>query len=279
MIWDLDVPQNSLQAYVGAGEGIHTYIQDTKVAISDRMKCNNGTFDEHKVCQAGEDGSHIPSETTFTYISTWDLRLEIVEGAAQKPGTLHYITEPLDRKGLYVVNNSNVMERAAVLDHSQLTGLLEPLAHADLLRTDAGNGMEVDIHLIDSGAMNITEYGVDAGSPIEPAHVDLSWYNAHGADSIISRHVPNGHLTIANDRLNGAQVYDGYQGTHTFTDGLGKLFGWPKIRAARSYYRLRMYKGTGDSVIFIPATSASGGSGGVSFYLWYGTVYEDCSLL
>lgn len=276
MIWDTDIPEDTLQAYVDVDEGIHSYIQDTKVAVSDRMKCNNGTFDEHKVCQAGEDGSHIPTETAFVYISTWDLRLEIIEGAAQKPGTLHYITAPVDRKGLYVINNSNIMERAAVLDHSLLTGLLESFAHADLLLTNAGNGMAVDLHLIDDGEMNITEYGVDAGSPVEPAHVDLSWYDAHGADSIDARHIPDDHLTVGDDRINASQKTTGWAyNPPAFVDGLDLLYGWPKFRLGTNPDSLE------HEVIAVHRDGAVGDSarftthfGYTVFMMWYGEFLE-----
>jgi len=274
MIWDLDIPQDSLQAYVSAVEGIHSYIQDTKVALSDRMKCNNGVFNEHKVCQADEDGSHIPTETAFVYISTWDLRLEALEGA-QKTGTLHYITEPADKKGLYTVNNDNEMVRAVVKSHSALTGLLEVNAHADILLNTGGNAMAVDLHLIDDGELIITNYGTDDGNPLNPAHLDLSWYDAHGDDSIDERHIPDGHFTISDGRINAdTWLSTGSVSCHTFTDGLAKLYGWPKFTGGSVIYgwgmRIRLSKATGVSVRLGPAEG--------TVYMFYSDVREGSAI-
>jgi len=265
MIWDITVPEDTLQAYVGAAEGIHSYIQDTKVALSDRMKCNNGVFDEHKVCQADEDGSHIPTETAFVYISTWDLRLEALEGS-QKAGTLHYITEPADRKGLYTVNNDNEMVRAVIKSHSDLIGLLEVNAHPDILLGTGANAMAVDLHLIDNGELIITNYGTDDDNPLNPTHLDLSWYDAHGDDAIVSRHVLDDYLSIANGRLNGASAHS--SGLLTLTDGEGKVFGWPKLSGNNN--SIIFQRGTGDSLIV-----SAGGATAVEI----GTIFEDCSLL
>ncbi len=268
MIWDLDIPQDTLQAYVDATEGIHSYIQDTKEALSDRMKCNNGTFDEHNVCQADEDGLHIPTETAFVYISTWDLRLEEVEGVAQKTGTLHYITEPTDRKGLYTVNEDGEMVRAVIKSHSDLTNLLEDNAHADILLSGNGNAMAVDLHFVDDGEVIITDYGTDNDNPINPTHVDLSWYDAHEDNAIVSRHVEDDYLSIANDRLNGVNASS--SGRLTLTDGEGKIFGWPKLYGV--IVPIQFLKGTGDSLIVMAY-------GDTDMTARFGTIFEDCSLL
>ena len=268
MIWDLDIPQDTLQAYVDANEGIHSYIQDTKVALSDRMKCNNETFDEHNVCQADEDGFHIPTETSFVYISTWDLRLEEVEGVAQKTGTLHYITEPTDRKGLYTVDDDGEIVRAVIKSHSGLTELLEDNAHADLLLLTGENAMEVDLHFVDDGEAIITDYGTDNDNPINPTHIDLSWYDAHEDDAIVSRHVEDDYLSIANGRLNGTNASS--SGPLTLTDGEGKIFGWPKLRGIVE--PIRFLKGAGDSLIVMPYRDTR-------MTVQIGTIFEDCSLL
>lgn len=181
MIYVVDEPQDTDPA-----NQIHTYIQDTKQQVRERMEAPNGTFNEHNDVSSSDAGLHIPSKVSFVRVSTEANRLDI---SATRQGSMHYITDG-DDIGLAIVDDTPEYKKVSASSHSDLIGLSEGNPHSQYVYTGgtytASDDMTIDS--VSTAEDYPTNKIVNNSSPIDSLHNSLDWYNAHGEKSLAYRH-------------------------------------------------------------------------------------------
>jgi hypothetical protein len=181
-------------------------LQDAKTSIGERLQANNGTFSEHNdITDQDNIGRHKQSEIGFA--STGSLPDPTV------PGALHY--DP--SAGLYVCNEdaSGWVRLTWNMDH----GSLEDLSaddHTQYLRVDGSRAMTGTLDLGANG--ELSEYSPGSAeeddSPLLDDHDTDNYYQGHGADSVLERHITG---TINTSELNDNFVEQGVQGSDRYT--------------------------------------------------------------
>lgn len=177
---DKDTPANT----------IHTYVQDSKKAIGERLECSDSDGDaKHNEKTSTDFGAHKASVIGFIKIhSSYS---DLTAFTPRKPGTLHVVSTDSGYE-IYVVEEDDSLRRVGQgVDHGELEGILEDDAHPELFLKDTTRAMTGDLSTEESGQMYVDSYGSSEGNPVPASHVDLSWYDAHGAACITDRFVPN----------------------------------------------------------------------------------------
>lgn len=166
---------------------IHNYVQDAKTMIRERLEAyNDDDYMHNQVLNGDRDlvGQHKSSIVGFVKVHS---SFDDMESMGAKPGSLHYVDDD-DNRGLYYIDKSGNPVQSGVDDHSMLSDLDDPSAHTQYLLKDGSRAAAADITL-DSGASSANEVGSGDDRPLEDSHVDDSWIDGHGSNSIVLRHL------------------------------------------------------------------------------------------
>lgn len=162
---------------------IHLAIQNAKAQIGERLECTNSDgIKEHGDKSDADPGRHSASQVGFVRASTYDDRL--TSGLLE--GSLHYITEPAEEEGLFVVDDSGELTRVGSLSHSNLTDMEEDDCHSQYYLSDLSRSPTGDLTV--EGNLFPTEIKQEEDEDaLTETHIAESWSEAHGAESITTR--------------------------------------------------------------------------------------------
>lgn len=178
--WDPEEPVDStFQA-----SNIHTQMQEDKVSLRERFEMPNADFNEHGDADSASAGLHVSSKVGWARASTLENRFT---PGGFGSGSLHWVT---DESLMYVINKDGEYDALSTIDHVELEGLDDD-DHTQYIIKDGSRDMSGNITL-DGGTIQPQDYPTGDSNALDAAHADESWYDAHGADSIQSRHIADG---------------------------------------------------------------------------------------
>jgi hypothetical protein len=198
MLWNATIPEDTDNM-----NAIHTFIQNDKVMIRERMECTNdlGTAEHHE-SDSADFGTHKPSKIGF--VKVHDTYSNLTGFTPLVPGSLHYVREAA-YKGLYIIDSDDSIVKIGADDHGQLESLLDNNAHSIYLLKTGAREMEGDL-TVGSGTLSYTSLLTDNDNPLDPDHVSDSWYDAHGAGGITGRHIVEGSILQSGALTSGLYV-------------------------------------------------------------------------
>ena len=202
-VWYSDQPADTDQANT-----IHTILQTAKVDIMERMRAQNNNFDEHDFYGSGATGVH---DTRTGFAKVWDTKAALDAAHSSSPypdGSLHVVKTSDPDGGLYIVYGG-ALQYLSAADHGALEGLTDD-DHTQYFRKDGSRTMNADVSMSSSGITPAAQADSDDGDALLASpHVSQSWYDAHGAGSIMNRHITDGTFV----GMNAGVEDDGEQGT------------------------------------------------------------------
>ncbi len=212
-VWSLLLPNGTEDANT-----LHTIIQTAKVDIMERMKVTNAdTLNEHTVYDTTATGRHPLSLVGFVD-SHADLAALVTAHSTifPKAGTLHFT---VDTNRLYVGRNTVIgstdpldsIELVSTTDHGEYTGLDED-DHTQYILLDGTRVMTGDLTIDAAGVLDVTTIEVADDQPIHADHTLQSWFDAHGASSVIETSFAansfTGLFTTAINSVNSGSTLD-----------------------------------------------------------------------
>lgn len=184
MIYGLSEADDSLllPGRKAQASSIHTLLHNIKTQVRERLECPNADgVNEHSDMDGSTPGVHVATKIGFVRVSTWDDRTQ-----SPKAGTLHYITEPNERQGLYLGDAGNSLVPVNPTYHSGLIDLTDEDAHLQYQLIDFSRALTGDMTIV--GSLTLLEGPASADHhALQSEHVDKSWHSAHGANSVTQR--------------------------------------------------------------------------------------------
>lgn len=182
-MWDDDYPSNNL-----AANQIHTYIQSVKGDIMERLRAYDGNNYEHIVFDSSATGRHLISSVGFVKILSDAIAVqEWIDD--NHPGNGSVITDGLS---LFISNTQEAVLSSS-LDHGNFNNL-DKADHPQYMDTLGERAATGNWELTGETQLNTDTFGTDPSDALPATHAGLSWYDAHGANSIWKRHLADGSV-------------------------------------------------------------------------------------
>ena len=182
---------------------LHTIIQNAKIDIMERMRVTNAdAVDEHIVFGGSATGRHKASKVGFAVVYA-NSSAFIAANSFAKDGTLHFIA---DINSIYVGRAATpgssdpfaYIELIATTDHGAFSNLNAD-DHTQYILKDGSRVMTDNLTIDAAGVLTVNTFEIAVDQPIASAHLSLSWFAAHGADSIVD-------ATFQNDSFMGLYI-------------------------------------------------------------------------
>lgn len=252
-VWSDTDPLDTVEANT-----IHTQIQTERTDIIERLKCNNGTIDEHSFYGSSITGRHTISSVGFAKIHTTSSVMQTwVDTNLPSEGCLHIVSTPAT---LYVIYDGEPL-LLSTSDHGTLNNLSETGVHTQYMKLDGTRQATADWNLTASGQLTVTTDGDNSSEGMLDDHAGLSWYSAHGVDSLITRHFADDSVGASSLYLNTvAGTVSAIQGGIGLDPSTDKYTGWFEINFDGDpvvYAALRCRYDSG-STVYMFAYSTSG---------------------
>jgi len=246
--WHSDEPADS-----EAANTIHTIIQTAKYEFGVVMESEYFSDKQHNAVDSEDSGKHLAGQfsiltarssdsglaTSFAYSSSFTGIL----GVNYTDKTLWYSNEdkePVAISGL----------------HGALTGL-EDDDHPQYMLKDGTRAREEDLNGV-SATFILTAPESTDDCPILDSHTSLSWYVAHGADSVASRHLQDSIVVQSKLHIIRESTYriTSVPSTIALPDGASNFCAFPMFQRSALYptYDDRLRVLESNNYIYLPNT-------------------------